>query len=391
MKIAEIDLFYFALPEVRDIADGSQDSFLVRVRSDDGHEGFGESDASPLTSMVCYFAPQSHSNIVNIRESLIGRTIDEPEDIRLAYQRAKRRALDIAQFPHAYSAVDIALWDLLGRKTKTPVYKLLGWERQHRKRPYCSVLFQDTPEETEALARESAAKGFTAAKFGWGPMGQHGESFDIDLVRSARRGLGDGPALMVDAGIPWAADADTALSRAKSFQKFDVTWLEEPLSTEAVAAYGRLSAASPIPIAAGEGCDTLRATEDLLENGRVNFLQIDPGRIGGITPSWETYRLAREHGAIFVNHTYKSHVSLAAAMAVFAGDPECLWVEYCESGSPLVRDMVREPILPDSESTVGLPERPGIGVDVDLAGVKEFARSVSVTIDGKAIGGSAAI
>ncbi len=388
MKIESIDLFYFALPQIRDQADGSQDSFVVRVRADNGLEGFGESDSSPLLAFASYCTPPSHSNIVNISESLIGQRVESPEDVRRIYAHCQRRALDMAQFPHAYAAADIALWDLLGRHLRTPVYKLLGHDRSLPKVAYSSQLFQDTPEATRDLARQARQKGFRAGKFGWGPMGTKDEAFDVDLARCAREGLGDA-ALMVDAGTVWKYDDATALRRARAFADFDVTWLEEPLSTEAVKAYGRLAAQSPVPIAAGEGCNTVRAAEDLLENGGLTFLQIDPGRIGGITPAIETCHLARRRRAVWVNHTYKSQISLAAALAVFAGDERMPWLEYCESGSPLVRDIVREPLRLGADGTVRLPDTPGLGVDVTLDRIGHLARQISIRVDGHIIGTSA--
>jgi L-alanine-DL-glutamate epimerase-like enolase superfamily enzyme len=394
MKIASIDLFYFRLPEIRDIADGSQDSFIVRVRSDTGLEGFGESDSSPLVAMSCFITPTSHSNIVNLSQSLIGQTLDEPEDVRRIYRHAKRRAMDIAHFPHAYAAADIALWDLLGKHLTQPVYRLLGHAAQHPKRAYASHLFQETPEATAQLAARSCERGFTAAKFGWGPMGHHGEAFDIELVRAARAGLGGsqkGAALMVDAGTIWQRDHETALARARAFAPFDVTWLEEPLNSEAVDEYAALSAASPIPIAAGEGCNTVREAQDLAQNGGLRYLQIDPGRIGGITPSFDVLQFAKRRGRTFVNHTYKSHISLSAALSVFAGEAEHSWLEYCQSDSPLIKALVREPLMLDKAGYVSLHERPGLGIDVDLPAVREFARHVCVSIDRRTIGESSTL
>lgn len=388
MKIEAIDLFYFALPAIEDKADGSQDSFIVRVRADNGLEGFGESDSSPLLAIASYCTPMSHSNIVNISQVLVGERLEEPADVRRIYDIARRRCLDMAQFPHAYAAADIALWDLLGRHLKMPVWQLLGHARSVPKIAYSSQLFQDTPEATRELAVEARRAGFRAGKFGWGPMGHRGEAFDIALVREARAGLGDA-ALMIDAGVVWQYDDATALQRAKAFAEFEPTWLEEPLSSEAVSQYGRLSRGSPVPIAAGEGCNTVRAAEDLLENGGLSFLQIDPGRIAGITASMETYQLARTHGATWVNHTYKSQISLAAAMAVFAGDEAMPWVEYCQSGSPLIRGLVSDPIELRPDGTVALNDRPGLGITVTLDRVREFARQVTITIDGGAIGTTA--
>ena len=104
MKIVSVDPFYVRMPEVTRAADGTQDSFLVRVRTDDGLEGWGESDASPLVSLAVYCCPTSHGNIINLRESLVGETIDDPEDIVRLHAKALRNAMDIQQVHHAYSA-----------------------------------------------------------------------------------------------------------------------------------------------------------------------------------------------------------------------------------------------------------------------------------------------
>src|SRR4030095_14828087 len=100
------------------------------------------------------------------------------DDIRRVFKHAKRRALDMAQLPHAYAAADIALWDMLGKATKTPVYKLLGFPKALPKPAYSSNRFGDTPEATKRVAQRARDLGFTAAKFGWGPMGKQGEKFD---------------------------------------------------------------------------------------------------------------------------------------------------------------------------------------------------------------------
>jgi L-alanine-DL-glutamate epimerase-like enolase superfamily enzyme len=99
--------------------------------------------------------------------------------------------------------------------------------RAFPKRPYGSVLFADTPQATGERAADLRRRGFRAAKFGWGPMGPD-EALDVALVRAAREGLGAGPELMVDAGVAWGEDDETAYRRAVAFEPFGLTWLEEP-------------------------------------------------------------------------------------------------------------------------------------------------------------------
>src|SRR5437879_12794409 len=123
MKIAAIDLFYLRMPEVTAAADGTQDTLLVRVRTEDGLEGWGDCDASPLVCIAAYCCPMSHGNIINIRQSLLGETLNSPDDIRRLHAKALRNGLDIQQIHHAYSGADIALLDLLGKKREEPVYR----------------------------------------------------------------------------------------------------------------------------------------------------------------------------------------------------------------------------------------------------------------------------
>src|ERR1041384_7562890 len=157
MRIVSVDPLYLKMPSITTAADGTQDALLVRVRTDEGIEGWGECDASPLVSLSVYCCPMSHGNIINIRESLLGEKLDGPEDVHRLRAKVLRQGLDIQQLHHAYSGADIALCDLLGKKLRRPVYQLLAPGpdsiKPRGKLPYASVLFGDTPEQTFEIAR----------------------------------------------------------------------------------------------------------------------------------------------------------------------------------------------------------------------------------------------
>lgn len=386
MRITEVDAFYVAMPEIASIADGTQDSFLVRVRTDADLEGWGESDASPLVSMACYCCPPSHMNIVNLRDSLLGARLDSVADLRAARVRALRRALDIQHVHHALSAADLALWDVLGQRLQVPVYELLDGPGAvaYAKRPYASSLFGDTPEQTRERAGERRALGFDAAKFGWGPIGRGGREDDVALVSAAREGLGADALLLVDAGWAWGRDADTARQRAQDFAAFDLGWLEEPLLPDAIEAYAALTRGGmPVPIAAGESSGRVREAEDFLVNGRVDIIQIDAGRIGGITPAHEVRCLAQHRDATYVNHTFKSHLSLVAALHVFACVERFELVEYATGGASLASELVADGLERRTDGTVLVPDRPGLGVTVDVAAVRRYLQPVRITVAGR--------
>ena len=386
MKIIAVDPFYLRMPDITVAADGTQDTVLVRIRTDAGIEGWGECDASPLVSIAVYCCPMSHGNIINIRASLIGETLDSPEDVLRLSEKVLRNGLDIQQIQHAYSGAEVALWDIIGKKLGKPVYRLLAEmsdtsDTAHPKLPYASVLFGNTSESTYHIAVGLREQGYRAAKFGWGPMGKFGEENDIALVRAAREGMGNDAQIMIDAGVIWGTDYQTAFSRAQAFAEFSPTWLEEPLAPDAVDAYKSLTEMNPsVSIAAGEGSNTYRMAEDLIVHGGIQFVQIDTGRIGGVLPSFRVCRLAEQRGVQYVNHTFKSHLSLAAALHVFATNPDFNLLEYPAAGSELSQRLVKQPFQIDSDGMVQVKELPGLGVQVDTEAIRPYLVPVRINV-----------
>ncbi len=391
MKIVSVDPFYLRMPEITSAADGTQDTLLVRIRTDEDIEGWGECDASPLVSIAVYCCPMSHGNIINIRTSLIGETLDSPEDILRLSDKVLRNALDIQQIHHAYSGAEIALWDIIGKKLKQPIYSLLAEmtdtpKTPQAKLPYASVLFGDTPEDTYQIAVDLEERGYQAAKFGWGPMGKYGEENDIALVRAAREGMGNDNQIMIDAGVVWGIDYETAFERAEVFSEFSPTWLEEPLGPDAVEAYSTLKSKNPsVSIAAGEGSSTFRMAEDIIVNGGIDYVQIDAGRIGGIYPSFQVRQLAEQNGIQYVNHTFKSHLSLAASLHIFATNPDFNLLEYPAAGSELSECIVKNPFQIDADGLVRVKDDPGLGVEVDIERIKTYYKPVRIQVDSETV------
>ncbi|MXV77370.1 mandelate racemase/muconate lactonizing enzyme family protein [Candidatus Poribacteria bacterium] len=391
MKIISVDPFYLRVPDISTAADGTQDTLLIRIRTDSGLEGWGECDASPLVSIAVYCCPMSHGNIININTSLTGETLDGPDDVIRLSDKVLRNALDIQQIQHAYSGAEIALWDILGKHLEKPVYSILAEitrssDIPHPKLPYASVLFGDTPEDTYSIATELKKQGYRAAKFGWGPMGKYDEDYDVALVKAAREGMGEDGQIMVDAGVVWGTAYELAYQRAAAFSEYSPVWLEEPLAPDAIREYNKLTSMNPgIPIAAGEGCSTYHTAEDLIVNGGIQYIQIDTGRIGGIMPSFQVRRLAEKHGIQYVNHTFKSHLSLSAALHVFATNPDFDLLEYPAAGSQLSQCLVLNPYQIDDDGFVRVKDLPGLGVTVDTDAIRPFLAPVRIEVGGESI------
>ncbi len=380
MKIESVDLFYVAMPEIRDIGDGSQDALLVRVQVGE-YVGWGECDASPLTSIASFVCPMSHSSCKPVRDSIIGQPLDDCADIRWIGDRVRANSLDLLQADHTLSGIDIALWDALGHRLGEPVYRLLGYRQATPKLPYASQLFGDTPQETLHKARLVRTLGYRAAKFGWGPFGKGALEADIDHVRAAREGLGPEGVLLIDAGTVWGDDVERAALRLEVLQQCRVTWLEEPFTSGALDAYRRLAQLSgPVRLAGGEGCHNYAMAEHMLNYAGIGYIQIDAGRIGGISVAKRVVDAAHARGITYVNHTFTSHLALSASLQPYAGSDTDLLCEYPVETSPLAQSITCERMMPDQDGMIRLPERPGLGVTPDLAALAPYLVDVEIRI-----------
>jgi len=187
------------------------------------------------------------------------------------------------------------------------------------------------------------------------------ETTDIALVREARRGLGDQADLMIDAGICY--DSVTAIQRARQFAEYRPFWFEEPLHPDDVEGYARLAEQSPLRIAAGEQETTLRGFEGLLDAGSA-VLQPDVARVGGLTAAMQIGRLVTQRHRLCVNHSYKTGISIAASLHFLAALPNSSLLEYCVEQSALRQTLTRQ-TFPVVDGYVGVPQEPGLGVELD--------------------------
>ena len=383
MRIDSIDLFYLAMPEITDEVDGSQDALLVRARAGNW-EGWGECEAAPLPCIAAFCCPASHGVCKPAMTSVLGAEINTPADIRRINAEVRRLGLDLLQIDHILSGIDVALLDLLARSFHIPVYQLLGDSTAYPKLPYASVLLGDSPAETYAKAAAIRSAGFRAAKFGWGPLGKGSVEEDVEQVRAAREGLGDDGILLLDAGVVWGVDPAPVHQRANWFREYHLTWLEEPFISGATEAYGEISAVHPdLPLAAGEGCNNIQMARDLVYRGGVQYLQIDAGRIGGISTAFEARKLAEAAGITYVNHTFTSNLALSASMQPYVGVERFELAEYPTEMKPLARDLTVEKIERGEDGLIRVPEFPGLGITPDLDTIRKYLLQVKIEVGGR--------
>ena len=384
MKIEAVDFFYLSMPEILDIGDGSQDALLVRVQAG-GHVGWGECEASPLVCIAGLVCPMSHSACKPVQASVLGQHLDDQADITRIGNLVRENSLDLLQTDHILSGIDVALWDLLGKKLQAPAYRLLGYERAYPKTPYASQLFGDTPQETLEKGRRAREMGFRASKFGWGPFGKGSVATDEEHLIAAREGLGPDGILLVDAGTVWGDDVEAASLRLRALVACRATWLEEPFVSGALDAYHKLSAMSAIKLAGGEGCHNLYMAQHMLDYAGLGYIQIDAGRIGGISVAKVVADKARARGVTYVNHTFTSHLALSASLQPYAGLEADVICEYPVELKSLAWDLTHEHLLPDANGQIHVPDAPGLGVTPNLEALRPYLVDVEIKVKGQTL------
>ena len=274
---------------------------------------------------------------------------------------------------HTISGIDIALWDILGQATAQPVGRLLGGRYRDRVRPYASLLM-DQPEPLAEHLRQIAERGFRAFKIGWGPFGRDNDRLDEQIVRAARDAVGADAQLMVDAGGSdafWSNGLKWALRAADMLASNNVTWFEEPLKPDALDDFVLLRRQAPLPIAGGEVLTRRQAFAPWLQAGAFDIVQPDVTKVGGISEERRIGWMAQEYGARFIPHGWNTAIGLASDLHLASAFPDTDLVEYID-GSPYVDEIVTEPWRLDDDGMLAIPNRPGLGIQLDPDAIARF-------------------
>ena len=151
-------------------------------------------------------------------------------------------------------------------------------------------------------------------------------------------------------------------------------------------AYGRLAkCSSALKLAGGEGCHNFQQAKNMIDYAGLGYVQIDAGRIGGITTAKQVADYARKRGVRFVNHTFTTHLALSASLQPYAGVAGDDLCEYPFEPSALARDFTAGKIAPDANGQVGVTEDPGLGMEPDWAALKKYVRTVKISVAGRIV------
>ena len=377
MKITEVSawLCHYPLPAtfyptwIPGFPQNNNTCLIIEVKTEQGISGY---------SAGVGFLDEAKALVSLLRPFLLNRDPFLVED----FIRVLRSALFLG-----YKAwfVEIALWDIIGKATGQPIYKLLGGGPD--KLPaYASTGELHPPgkraEEVIALKEQ----GFKAVKLRLKNMEMKD---DIYLVETVRKTVGDEMVIMVDANQGWPIHGfgpyprwslKRAMETAKALEEFNIRWLEEPLYKQDYDGYAQLRKSTTVPIASGEFNVDLYEFRDLVSRGCLDIIQPDVTLSTGILNAKKVAGMAEAYSLEFSPHTWTNGLGLVANLQLMASCPNC---PYCEfpyeppGWIPSARDfMLTEPIEIDREGYVQVPQTPGLGVELDWEKIKKFGEEL---------------
>jgi L-rhamnonate dehydratase len=334
---------------------------LVQVITDEGLTGVGSVGAA---NGHARYTIDNHLKYVVLNQN--------PFDVEVLWERMFRESINYGRKGmaiEAISAIDIALWDIMGKATGQPVYNLLGGKTRERIRAYASRLY--ATEDLDALAAEAGAflgQGFTAMKqrFGYGPRdGVAGMRRNLELIKTVREVVGPDVELAADAYMGWDVRYAIRMIRMIEDAGMNLAWVEEPVMPDDIDGYTQIAAECGTLISGGEHEFTRYGFRELIGRRAVDIVQLDVNRAGGITEARKIWAMAAAQdlpvlphaGQMHNYHLIMSHMNSPIAEYFpppegFPDGNELFWTAF--TGEPRVQD-----------GHITLPETPGLGLELN--------------------------
>ena len=291
----------------------------------------------------------------------------------------------IAYFLGRPWALEVALWDIVGKATGQPLYRVLGGARD-RLRAYASTGELRPADRRVDDVQRLRQEGFTAVKLRFHSANPRD---DLPVLAAVRKAVGPDVDIMVDANQGWTYPGDvaahrwdlrTAVAMAGAMEEYGVFWLEEPLYAYNYDGLARLRHLSNIRIAGGELNRGLEEFEVYLEKGCFDVYQPDCTFAGGISGARKVAAMTEARGLMFSPHTWTNGIGLLANAHLAAAVPHCPVIEYPydpPAWTPEVRDfLLTEPVRVDGEGFLHLPDKPGLGIELDREKMKKYEAEV---------------
>lgn len=368
MRIEKIRAYPLSVP-IGDLQRTSQGSFgtisiiVVTVETDDGIIGVGEG--------LARFGPKAYAELIDglLAPKIIGM---DPFAIEAIWQKLFRTfsGRSGGMLIEAIAAIDIALWDILGKATNRPVYELLGHMGRKDIRAYASSIPWVDDAGATKVVEDCLAAGFQEMKV------KIGAPVEASIARAKLVREVAGPDIRLTADSNWIYDVDDALEVGKALADLGYFWFEEPIVPEDIEGYRWLRDKLPLRLAAGESEHTAMGAAPLLTSRAVGVIQPDVARSGGIS---ETRKIANLAAALHV--PYAPHVGAsgaicaAASLHLAAAMPNFLTFECMIFPNPLRDTLLKEPVgaMTDlKDGALPLPTGPGLGIELDMAEVEKW-------------------
>ena len=372
MKITNVKAIVLKLPEISSAADGTQDDLLIVVETDEGITGYGEVDTAPFVGKAIVDAYMSHGTCYGLREVVVGA---DPFDYEQIWNDMWAKTYYYGRSGpviHVMSGIDMAIWDIMGKATGKPVHKLLGGSYVDKVRPYASALMPDNKDEVKRMVEKYSAQGYTAIKFGWGPLG-YDVNFDLQLIEMARKTAGDHMEIMIDIGKRYKLKQ--AMFVAKAIEQLNIYWLEEPLPAEDYAGYRRLTESTTTRIATGEEESGRMAFSRLINESCVDVIQPDISRCGGLTEAKKIATLAADNNITLVPHAFKTGILVAASIHLIASIQNAPFLEFSVTESAIRKELLVNPFI-QKDGFIDVPTAPGLGIELNLDVIKKYGLKI---------------
>jgi L-alanine-DL-glutamate epimerase-like enolase superfamily enzyme len=378
MELQELEIFSIGTP---DGVWGGRYFTIVKLTTDNGIVGYGEVYAASV-------GPKAMD--VVIRDVFERHMLEQnPEDIEFMFRRAYSSGF--TQRPDltvmgAFSGLEIACWDIMGKAHDRPVYALIGGKMNDRIRSYTYLYplphhdlteFWISPDLQAETATEMVKLGFTAVKFDpAGPYTMRGGHMpalmDIDLsvemCRAIRGAVGAKADLLF--GTHGQFTTGGAIRLGKAIEQFDPLWYEEPVPPDNLSEFANVASAVSIPIATGERMTTKTEFATALRAGGISILQPALGRSGGILETKKIAAIAEVYNAQVAPHLYAGPVEWAANIQLAANIPNLLMVETIGTGDGFAGDLIKQSIHWE-DGYIHAPTAAGLGIEFD----EDFARA----------------
>ena len=360
MKIESVRAYAFSIPSKRPSSEvpwvwGDLAQVYVEVRTADGLVGYGEAFA--------YGVPKATASVVNdtLRPLLEGE--DATRIKALTHKMFQRTHIfgrhGITTF--AIGGVEMALWDLAGKRAGMPLYDLLGGAGSKQVPAYASLVRY--PEEHSLIAEQSAQ----AVKEGYTMIKLH--QITAPSVEMSRKVIGDDIPITVDINCEWSPF--DAIRMAVEMNEYDLLWLEEPVwPPEDFKGLATVQATGGVPLAAGENACTLHPFREMMEAEAVSFVQPSVIKVGGIAEFLKVAQLADLMGFELAPHSPYFGPGFLATLHLIAHTGQARWVEkiYFDLEVDLFKGDLKF-----ANGSYTLPEGPGLGLDLNLDALKQYA------------------